>query len=157
MYSAAGILPIAHKQDQLMVLLGSEPSSTGLVWLGFGGKKEAADQNDPEATALRETREEMGDHWLSRAVVLMPIRFFDFRAKYMLYLAWVPYTEELPSFTDEQAAAQPTLNKRQLAWFPLDSLLNDKEFELDGAYPIKPWFYQMLQRERYAIRRACGP
>lgn len=154
-YRAAGILPIAQTaRNETLVLLGTEPTQLGLRWLAFGGKRELIDAS-PTATALREFHEESGRLYDDDPLFFGP-RFYDFQAKYCLYLGWVPYAQELPSFTDEQAAADPTLNKRTLRWFPLEELLEGDAFELGGPFPIKPWFQRLLQRERYAIRRAVA-
>jgi len=150
-YRAAGVLPLALREGGVWVLLGTEPTAQGERWLGFGGKREAGDA-DPRATALREYAEESGG--ALEAPRLLPARYYDWRAKFVLYFGWIDYTDALPSFSDAEAALQPTLNKRQLRWFPLDDLLRGDAFALDGAFPIKPWFHSFVQRERYAIRRA---
>jgi 8-oxo-dGTP pyrophosphatase MutT (NUDIX family) len=151
-YKAAGVLPLAWHEGQLWALLGSEPTPQGLRWLAFGGKREPQDA-DARATALREYREESGGALCEPC--LLPTTFYDWRAKFVLHLGWLDYAAALPSFSDAQAAAEPTLNKRELQWFPLEELLRGAQFEPDGAYPMKPWFQSLLQRERYAIRRAA--
>jgi 8-oxo-dGTP pyrophosphatase MutT (NUDIX family) len=149
MFKAAGILPLARRNDELMVLLGTEPTSQGLRWLAFGGKREGSES--AEETALREYAEESGG---SLELPRLGARFYDRQAKFVLFLGWINFTEHLPSFTDQQAAECPTLNKRSLAWFPLEDLLMGDQFEENAAYPIKRWFFFFLQRERYNIRRA---
>lgn len=149
-YCAAGILPLAKHQDQIWVLLGNEPTNQGMRWLAFGGKREAADL-DSKATALREYREESG--CLLPDPELLEKTMYDFRAKYVLYVGWIPYVDPLPTFSNEQAKEDPTLNKRELCWFLLDDLINGSRFELGAEFPIKPWFQSFLQRERYTIRK----
>lgn len=156
MYSAAGILPITIVDQQFYTLLGNEPTNLGMRWLGFGGKRENVDNDDPLKTAFREFHEESGHIFEDSKVQVFGPSFFDFKSKFHLFLALVPYIpmEQLPSFTDADAEQDPTLNKRQLAWFNLERVLQGREFEYDGEFPIKEWFYRMLQRERYAIRKA---
>lgn len=152
-YCAAGILPVALWSGAPHVLLGSEPTPLGLRWLAFGGKREPSDA-DARETALREYNEETG-HALPQPE-LLHLRLYDFQAKYQLFIGIVPYQTELPSFSDADAEREPTLNKRELRWFPLEQLLLGDAFELDGPFPVKPWFQRFIQRERYAIRRAVG-
>lgn len=149
MFKAAGILPLAKHNDQLFVLLGTEPSPRGSYWLAFGGKRTGSET--AEQTAQREFIEESGG---KLELPRLGARFYDPQAKFVLFLGWLSYTSSLPSFTDEQAAECPTLNKRQLAWFPLDALLLGDQFEESAEYPIKRWFFYFIQRERYNIRKA---
>lgn len=64
-YRAAGILPFAHRDGEVFVLLGQEEGKTkrdrarGASWSAFGGKRESTDSS-MEFTAAREFIEETG-------------------------------------------------------------------------------------------------
>lgn len=149
-WRAAGVLPLALQEGKVCVLLGSEPTTQGLRWLAFGGKRESHEQH-PTETALREWHEESGGKL--GTPLLLSETMVDGRAKFVLHVGFIDYQVELPSFSDADAAAEPTLNKRQLRWFPLEDLLLSSDFAESGAFPIKSWFYSFIQRERYTIRR----
>ena len=172
MYKAAGILPLAlnEQDDKVYMLLGSEPRRASerkkgekygdVWWLGFGGKIEASDQGQSHLTALREFHEESGGMFPDDPVFLSEPAW-DPRAKYMFYVGQVPFTRELPSFTDEQARVCPTLNKRTLRWVPVSALafLSPRGFDLketDEFLPVKMWYAVLLYRERKRIVEAAN-
>jgi hypothetical protein len=167
-YRAAGVLPLAIHEGKVYALFGSEPrrradciqgiAHGSVWWLAFGGKIERVDEQQPWRTALREFREESGNFWLGEPKCLD--QCYDFRAKYALFIVEMPFIQELPTFSSEDAARDPTLNKRQLRWIPLDdvlfSLSSSQSYHLlvgDERLPVKPWFFEYLRRERHRIAR----
>lgn len=150
-YKAAGILPVSMHDGVVYVLLGNEPCREGMRWLAFGGKREPIDK-DAIATAQREFAEESGGYL--PAPELLDATFYDRQAKFVLHIGWLPFEQTLPSFTDEEAAKNPTLNKRSIQWFKLEELLSESRFSPMGEEPMKQWFYSFVNRNRFLIRRA---
>lgn len=176
-YAAAGILPVCGD----LVLLGSEPvvrRGIHQVWWGaFGGRREAQDCDDARQTAWREFHEETGKAFCSSDSLSLPLTVSfdaaDFerrclfscrsdRARYVLFLLSVPYLETLPRFTDKDASMDDTLNKRELRWVPIRSLMRaviarrdrgtmwSSETDLPGVGKVAPFIFNML-RNHFAI------
>lgn len=113
-YRAAGVLPyvvrMANRADgtrerSVVFLLGKQPTKSQdrrwrQRWVEFGGKVESSDDG-PEATALRELREETSD--CLGTVRLHPMCVWNSMCKFVLYLGEVvnELPQRMPTGNDE--------------------------------------------------------
>jgi 8-oxo-dGTP pyrophosphatase MutT (NUDIX family) len=142
-YAAAGVLPfrLAHDGSVLLLLALEERALRGsppaLCWHPVGGRREAADGDDPFATAAREWREETGAPlaaaWL-RAAAAYALWLPGSRMVYAL----VPSAAlaDAVGGTPERLRLRPTATLRRYRWFEAGAAA--RRCAGAGGYPVSP-------------------
>lgn len=135
---SAGVLPFTIKNGTVYFLLGRDRSDG--AFSDFGGKAECVDDNDPKRTAVREFYEETAGTVLDLdacAARLQEDACHDVVVsrtmggnEYRMYIVQIPYLSSYPRsfektmrFLRYMKANRKFLEKTELAWFSLDSLM----------------------------------
>ena len=132
MYRAAGVIP--HTREKSWFLLGRDHRRKEPVWSHFGGKREDADLNDPEQTALREFAEEIeplgARNWQPEIRDDDPIVWTP-SGKYLTYFVEIPDSTTV----DATLTFEDSNEKTGFAWVRASELLEacrNRELELDA-------------------------
>jgi predicted NUDIX family NTP pyrophosphohydrolase len=135
---SAGVLPFTIKNGTVYFLLGRDRADG--AFSDFGGKAECVDEDDPKRTAVREFYEETAGSVLDLdacAARLQEGACHDVVVSrtmggnvYRMYIIYIPFLSSYPRsfertmrFLRYMKANRKFLEKTELAWFSLESLM----------------------------------
>ena len=161
---SAGILPYTFNlQGQLLFLLGKDAEGD---WSDFGGKCEFRDKNEPINTATREFYEETLGAVLDISSCIEKINASPNGNKvisktlngspYYMYLVYVDYMNYTENFNktsnflkyhyfDNQVSLNKVIEKNDIRWVNLDTLLNCIDNKQSNLIPLRGVFFKTIE------------